>query len=385
MAMPHALVCSRSFFRAIAACAAAALCIALPHQLATPLRGARLATPQSGDVIIVLPPRIIAGQPATLAVFGGDGKLAPDVEVDLRAVPGGESQSVSTNSTGRVSFVAPASGRALITNSEGATAAALLDPPSSGSGAPGAQGPGAKVATAASPLQIATVVSLRDAFPICGGGFRGDANENHVKINVEVSLILAASPECLVVIAPSNMPAGLAKIGIVSADNQFTGETTLVSLSFAAPNPPLAVGKQSSIVLGVEGSAERLRVAVSNPSPDVLHFVKGDARALWTSGGARNSVAISATALRSGDYSFHVRLIPAPDAAQSARCLEVAAPLAGKSQQAALTKLAARLTHHPHDAAKIRAQIQIQMGMIAAGPGAQDLRILLDSAARLLE
>jgi hypothetical protein len=381
--MPYAQLRSRPFFRFIA-CVTAALCVALPHLDATPFRGAKLATPQSGDVIIVLPPRLVAGQPATLAVFGADGKLAPDVGVELRAVPSGESQSVRTNSTGRVSFIAPAASGSLIATSEGATAAALLDAPQATAAPPAAAPQSAPNATAR-PLQLAPVVSLRGAFPICGGGFRGDANENHVKINVEVSLIVAASPECLVIIAPSNMPAGPAKISIETAGNEIGAATTLVSLVFAPPNPPLAVGKQSAVVLGVEGSADRLRVAVSNPSPDVLHFVKGDTQELWTSAGVRNSVAISATALRSGDYSFRARLIPAPDALTAARYLEVAAPLGGKSQQAALTKLAARLAHHPRDAAKVRPQIQIQMGMIAAGPGAYDLRTLLDSAARLLE
>lgn len=381
--MPNVRVRSRPILLCLAG-VCAALSIALPQLCAPALRGAKLAAPQSGDVIIVLPPRIVAGQPATLAVFGADGKLAPDVDVDLHAVPGGESQSVRTNSTGRVSFIAPAASGALIATSEGATAASLLDAPQAAAAARVSAPRPARAATAV-PLELAPVVSLRDAFPICGGGFRGDANENHVKINVEISLIVAASPACLVIIAPSNMPPGPAKISIETGGNEINAATTLASLAFAPPNPPLAVGKQSAVVLGVEGSTERLRVAISNPSPDVLHFLKGDAQELWTSGGARNSVAIGATALRSGDYSFRARLIPVPDALTAARYLEVAAPLGGKSQQAALTKLAARLARHPRDAAKVRTQIQIQMGMIAQGPGAHDLRTLLDSAARLLE
>lgn len=373
--MPHGQVCSRSSFRFVT-CVAAALCIALAFFTAALVRAAIRRVPADGQVIIVLPPRLVAGQPATLAVFGADGKLAPDVDVELHAVPRDVSLNVRTNSTGRVSFIAPAAGSAVIANSEGASAAALLDPP-----------PPAAVASgdAAAPLRLAPVVSLRDAFPICGGGFRGDANENHVKINVEVSLILAASPECLVVIAPSNMPTGPAKIAVESAGSQFVAATTLVSLGFAPPDPPLAPGKQSLLELRVEGSAERLRVAVSNPSPDALHFLKGDVQELLTTGGARNSAVIRATALRSGDYSFRVRLLPAPDAAAAARFLEIAAPLAAKNQGAALTRLAARLTRHPRDAQKARAQLHTQLEITVAGPGAQDLRTLLDSADRLLE
>jgi hypothetical protein len=372
--MPHGQVCSRSSFRFVT-CVAAALCIALGFFTAALVRAAIRRVPADGQVIIVLPPRLVAGQPATLAVFGADGKLAPDVDVELHAVPRDVSLNVRTNSTGRVSFVAPAAGNAVIANSEGASAAALLDPPA----------PAAASGNAAAPLRLAPVVSLRDAFPICGGGFRGDANENHVKINVEVSLILAASPECLVVIAPSNMPPGPATISVETEANRFSGTTTLVSLAFSPPEPPLVPGKQSLLELHVEGSAERLRVAVSNPSPDVLHFLRGDFQELFTSGGARNSTNIRATALRSGDYSFRVRLLPAPDAAAAARFLEIAAPLAAKNQGAALTHLAARLAHHPRDAQKVRAQLHTQLEIIAAGPGARDLRNLLDSADRLLE
>lgn len=371
MAMPRARRLAPFAFRL----AATAACFALAFLAAALARAAIRRVPVEGQVIIVLPPRLVAGQPATLAVFGVDGKLAPDVDVVLHAVPRDVSLNVRTNSTGRVSFIAPAAGSAVIANSEGASAAALLDPPP----------PAAASGNAAAPLRLAPVVSLRDAFPICGGGFRGDANENHVKINVEVSLILAASPECLVVIAPSNMPPGPAKIAVESADSQFVGETTLVSLGFAAPTPPLALAKRSVLQLRVEGSEQRLRVTVRNESPDVLRFVKGDVQELLTSGAAQNFVDISATTLRSGDYSFRARLLPAPDAADAARFLKIAAPLAAKNQGAALTRLAGRLARHPRDAQKVRAQLHTQLAMIAAGPGAQDLRTLLDAADRLLE
>src|SRR5579863_1134030 len=57
------------------------------------------------SVTIVLPPKLMAGHPATLAVLGVDGKLASGVKVDL-----GNEQSVTTDRTGRATFTVPASG-----------------------------------------------------------------------------------------------------------------------------------------------------------------------------------------------------------------------------------------------------------------------------------
>jgi hypothetical protein len=316
----------------------------------------------ASSVSIVLPPRLVAGQPATLAVFGTDGKLAPNVDVLLN-----DAQRARTNSTGRVSFIAPHSSGVLIAKAEGASAAALLD----SSPAP----------TSPAALQVASIVSLRDSFPVCASGLRGDANENHAKINVEVSLILAASPECLVLLAPPNMPPGPATISVDAAGKQMTAATTLVSLAFAAPSPPLVPGKKSVLAVQVQGTTERLHLLVSNDSPGVLTFARGGSLELLTSGGAKNFVSIRVTAVRSGDYSFHARLLPSPDAASAREFLLAAAPLATNTDQPAILKLAARLARHPRDAAQVRAQLV----PLLARASADDLRTLLAAASRALE
>lgn len=320
------------------------------------------ASVAASSIIIALPQRLVAGQPATLAVFGADGKLAPNVDVDING-----SQRVRTNSTGRVSFIAPASGNAVIARAEGASAAALLD------SAPPKSAPGA--------LSIAPILSLRDRFSICGGSFRGDANENHVKVNVEVSLILAASPECLVILEPDNMPPGPAIITIDSSSNQMTASTTLVSLEFGPPKPPLLPGKSGVMAVWVQGSDRRLHVVVTNESPGVLTLVRGNSQQLVTSGGPQNFVKFSATALSSGGFSLHARLLAAPDAITAGRFLECAAPLAEKQERTAIVSLANRLAHHPRDAEKVRAQIAALISRSNEG----DVRILLDAASHALE
>ena len=44
--------------------------------------------------------------------------------------------------------------------------------------------------------RVAPVVSQVDRFSVCGGGFRGDVDANHVNINGERAFVLASSPEC---------------------------------------------------------------------------------------------------------------------------------------------------------------------------------------------
>ena len=140
-------------------------------------------------VTIVLPPKVVAGRPATLAVLGADGRLAPNVAVDM-----GANLRVTTDRTGRALFVVPASGSALIAKASGATAVALIDAP--------------RLTTApASAASVTPVAGLHDPFAFCAAGLSGDADANLVKINGEFALVLAASPECLVALAPPKAAA----------------------------------------------------------------------------------------------------------------------------------------------------------------------------------
>src|SRR5580692_8958096 len=52
--------------------------------------------------LIILPPKLLAGQPATLAVIDNQGRLLPKAPVDLSA-----GQHVTTDATGRALFIAP--------------------------------------------------------------------------------------------------------------------------------------------------------------------------------------------------------------------------------------------------------------------------------------
>ncbi len=309
------------------------------------------------SVTIVLPPKVVAGRPATLAVFGADGKLVSGVTVEVA-----KDQRVMTDSTGRAVFTTPTDGDVVIAKASGRAAAALVNPDGSASGS--------------QTISVAPIISVKDSFSICGGEFRGEADANRVKINQERALILAASPECLIVLPGPKATPGPAFISVQTGEARWTAATTVVSLEFEPPQPALAPEKKSKLVVRAEGTEQPLRIVAENQTPGVLEFARGDAQNLRTSGGANNFAAVEVQAIRSGDFSFQARLVPPPDYAVAERYLRAALPLAPRELQQRLKKLPDRLARHPRDAEKVQSELSQIISTTIAG----DLRTLLESA-----
>jgi hypothetical protein len=303
----------------------------------------------------------MAGHPATLAVLGVDGKLAPGVMVDL-----GNGQNVTTDRTGRALFNVPSSGDYLLAKASGATVAILVDP-----------------AVEASEPQVNTlpaVVSVRDRFWICGAGLRGEADANSVNINGQPAVVLAASPECLVALPGATATPGSASISVEAPGVHWSVTTTLVSLEFEAPSPALQPGQKGQLVVTVRGSSEKLELVVQNRTPGVLRFLRGDEQSVVTEGGSKNVSAITVQAVASGDFLFRARLMPSPDPATGARYLLAAERLAPKESQREILDLSQRLEHHPHSLHKVRSDLD----RIVAKTSVGDLRILLTAARESL-
>ena len=314
---------------------------------------------QSGAwaVSLILPPRVVAGMPATLAVVGADGKLLSGITVNL-----GRDLRTRTDATGRAFFTVPTGIDVLIAKASGSAAAALVD----------AEAP----ANTSGEIRVPAFVSLKDTFSICGAGFRGDAEANHVTLNDLLVLVMAASPECLVALPSPQNESGPAKIDLQTGAAEFTGGTTLVSLVFEAPHPPLTAEKKSQLTVAAGGTNQPLGIVVENETPGVLRFLRGDTQELRTSGGAPNQAAIEVQAIRSGDFSFHARILPTPDASAAQRYLQAAIPLAGSDLQRNVSGWAKRLAQHPNEAEKVRREIDKMLSVTMAG----DFRTLLEAA-----
>lgn len=308
---------------------------AIAHPRRAQMRAVPFAT---STFVLVLPPKLMAAHPATLAVFGMDGKLVPGVSVDLS-----DGESVTTDRTGRAHFTAPAIAKYLLARAGDTTAAALIDP-----------------AVGASEPQSVTAppfVSLRESFWLCGPSLQGDATADGVTIDAHRALVLAASPECLATIAPPGIAPGPAQIDVTAPGVHWTASTVFVSLEFAAPRPALQPGQKGRLTVIAHGSTAKLSLIVENTSPDMLRFLGGDVQQVRTSGGANNLATIQAQAIRSGTFSFHARIVPPSDPAIAARYLQAALPFASRDQRRQVEKLAARLGRRPRNVDSERREI----------------------------
>jgi hypothetical protein len=313
-------------------------------------------------VSLVLPARVVAGKPAMLAVLGVDGRLASGVTVEVG------NERVTTDETGRASFTAPPAGHALLANGSGASAAAVIDsaPPM------GTQGS----------IAVAPVVALRQPFSICGFNFQGDAQTTHVRINGEPALVMAASPECLSVLPAKAVP-GPAQISVASAatpGGRWSARTTLVALDLELQETKLTPGQKTTLTVRVQGSDQRLRVGVENQVPGVLRFLRGDVQQTGTCGGPNNMAQIEVQAIRSGDFSFDAKLMPAPDEDLARAYLQAAVPLATHDLQRDVTRLLKHLEQHPRDFEVVRRNID----GILSDTIARDFRTVLVAARTAL-
>ncbi len=358
---------SRTLLKITAGGLFALVCFAISPRMSSSARQqsdpTAVPSPTTWTVTLVLPSRVIAGQPATLAALGVDGRLAPDVTVEVAGA------KLKTDRTGRASFTAPTSGQIVLAKGSGASAAALIDP--------------VRAMGSQHPVAVDPVVSMKEPFSVCGSGFRGDADANRVRINGENALVLAASPECLSVLPGAKSAPGPAKILITSTilpSGQWTATTTLVSLDAEFPASGLALNEKAQVGVRVRGSDQRLHIVVENQTPGILRFSRGDMQELFTSGGQENIARVEAQAIRSGDFSFDAKLLTAPDDALARAYLEAALPLANEHAQRDITRLVKQLDEHPDRTDDVRRDLDGLLGNTVAG----DFRTLLEAARTAL-
>jgi hypothetical protein len=262
---------------------------------------------------IILPQKLVAGAPATLAALDFAGRLLPNVVVELS---GG--RRVTTDATGRALFVAPAEAGRLTAKILGQeiTASSTVILPADFSAQRSAEGPSAVLQLASYPH----VLAIHDRFTIEGRGFRGIADVNHVSLADQPCLVVASSPISLVVLPGPHVPVGATSLR-VSVAGYDTGPipVSAVLLEFSGPPDAPDAGTQGKIILRVLGATEPLAVEVRNGSPAIIQFPGGSVQRLATSGGDENIAPVELKFLAPGNYTLTARLIPADSSSPPGR------------------------------------------------------------------
>jgi hypothetical protein len=254
---------------------------------------ARAQAPEPAQ--IVLPTRLVASQPATLAVLDKVGRLVPKANVMLS-----DGTPVETDATGRAFFNAPSNPGVLIARVAGhheiAAVSAIL--PFSRS---------EKTIIDWAPGQV----SIHDRFDIRGEGFRGDAAGNTVQLGRQPVLVLAASPISLVLLLDPSAAPGTAQLFVSANGSEAVAILAALAIEFDASSANLAPGAKAALTVRVRGTDQPKDMVVENLAPAVLRFAHGDSEHVRTKGGVDNSAQISVRAMHPGDFSFSVRLTSA--------------------------------------------------------------------------
>jgi hypothetical protein len=255
--------------------------------------------------LIILPTKVVAGAQATLAVLDSQGRLLPNIGVELS---GG--QKVTTDMTGRAVFKAPDEPGKLVAKVPGqginssATTVTSEDP--GPQVAPGGPPGGGKV------VSYPHVVAIHDRFTLEGTGFQGAADSNHVYLNGDPCLVVASSPLSLVVLPGPRVPVGEVTLGLTVAGmdaGQFP--VSAVVLEFSGPAGAVNAGSSGELILHVHGTKEPLVLEVRNGSPGVIQLSKGNIQRLKTSGGDENIAPVEVKFVTDGNYSVSARLVSA--------------------------------------------------------------------------
>jgi hypothetical protein len=319
---------------------------------------------------VVLPPRLLPGEHATLAVLDSAGRLVPNAAVEF---PGDE--RVTTDASGRASFVAPLTPGVLtarLPGRPGTASATILAPqplPADG-------------------LQITEyphIISLTDRFLVDGYGFSGQADGNRVMLGEKPVAVLAASPVALVLMPVPAAGAGPAQL-VIEVGGRSPGPVpvTLVLLRVRGPDYQLSQSQKGTLTVRIHGTEQRLAIEARNLSPTLVDLPRGNIQRVTSSGGAQNEAQIELVGLAAGNFSVSVRLVPGavglPDMEAARQLLLSARRTAPADWQERLDRLIRRIDRDPQDVARIRDDLE---RMLAQSPD-PDLAKQIEAAWKIV-
>jgi len=328
--------------------------------------------------LIILPPKVLAGAPATLAVLDSQGRLLPNIAVELT---GG--QKVTTDATGRAMFKATNQPGVLVAKAlvKGISASAIMvaAKDSSPHVSPGKSPEVAKVDS------YPHILAIHDRFTLEGSGFRGAADSNRVYLSEDPCLVLASSPISLVALPGTRVPVGDANLRVTVAGTE-AGQfhVSAVMLEFSGPAEAVNAGSTGKLILRAHGTTEPLLLEVRNGSPEVIQLPKGNVQRVKTSGGEQNTAPLEVLFVTGGNYSVSARLISAdaslPDLESARKRLAEARKIASGGWPARIDQVLLKIDKAPQDLPQIRAELKSMLDDNPAAP----LASLPDSAWREL-
>ena len=326
--------------------------------------------PVPAGATIVLAQQLVAGQPATLAVLGPDGRLLPGAAVEFS---GGK--RVITDATGRAAFRAPDAPGIMVTRLSGSNTSATAT----------VTAPPADVPDGVNPAQFPRIVMLGEPFNVRGSGFRGEADANRVYLGEKPAAVLAASPVALVVLPAADSPAGPAQL-VIEVGGRSPGPfpVRLIAIDLIAAKDRLAAGEKARLGLRVRGTEQPLELEVRNLTPRVVRLTDGDVQRVRTRGGSDNAAAVEMEGVRAGDFSVSARLVrPAsglPDTETAREKLLAARAQAPAALAPRVDSLIALLGESTQNALRVRNELE---KMLAETPQGEFGR-LLEAAWRAL-
>lgn len=327
-----------------------------------------LAAAPAGPNKIALPLELIADEPATIAVLGSDGHVAPGVKIVLSS-----GQVLTTDESGRAHFLVPPQTGPLfarILGSEIRVAADVLP-----------EQPSERDFQLA---QVPKMASVSDRLVITGSGFEGDADKNSVEIDGTRALVLASSPAQLLAMPPADTVLGPATVLLTEGNSEATANLIFVSIiPMSSSYMQVRRGKTSTIALLVQGTVEPVSLKVRDLTPQVSQFEGNDTLFVRTIGGPDNSAIIRIKGLAAGQFSYSVRLeadYRRADAPVASDFLRAAERMANTDVSKKIKSILTELKRKNPDSMKLLEDLQ----NLAGFDGPSDFRALICAAERSL-
>lgn len=322
-----------------------------------------LAAPVAAQQRIILPSKLVAGQPATLAVVDAEGRLTPGVVVEFTG--GGR---VTTGESGRALFLAPQEQGVLMAHSaSNARASAVVLSANAAADAPAVSEP-------------PRVLSTADPFSLSGAGFSGYADENSITLGGQAALVLAASPVSLVAIPASGVEPGAAELALeVNGRKHAALLVTLVALEVEVEPRQIGPGKKGTLRLRARGTDLPMELAVANASPRIIEFPGKETRLrVTTRGGADNVAVIELKGRAEGDYAVEVRLVAVaaglPDVATARKELLAARAITEGDRARRLDRILRHLEEHPQHYLDTRHELELILAEAPQGEYARRIQ-----------